>query len=55
MESSDLDIKKKNVGEDQEEKVIELHETSNMKGDYKNVAILLFLYLLQGKFFSSYH
>ena len=24
------------------------HEDSNMKGDYTNIAILLFLYLLQG-------
>lgn len=33
--------------EDQEQNVAVL-ETSNMKGDYGNVAILLFLYLLQG-------
>jgi hypothetical protein len=30
------------------EKIREVRETSNMKGDYSNVVILLFLYLLQG-------
>lgn len=44
MESSN----KKHVDQDQERKVEEVHETSDMTGDYRNVAILLFLYMLQG-------
>lgn len=42
-DSKDVDI-------DQDENKVEEnhHEKSNIKDDYQNVAILLFLYLLQG-------
>lgn len=42
--------KKRNVDQDQEQgrDQIETQEQSNLKGDYLNVAILLFLYVLQG-------
>lgn len=33
---------------------VEVHEASNLKGDYGNVAILLFLYMLQGNYFSKF-
>lgn len=39
-------------GEKEIEKIEnDLNETSNLKGDYGNIAILLFFYLLQGEYF----
>lgn len=36
------------IDQENGEKVREVRENSNLKGDYSNVVILLFLYLLQG-------
>lgn len=40
--------KTKDVDQGQELERVEVNENSDLKGDYSNVAILLFLYLLQG-------
>jgi hypothetical protein len=41
-------VKEKKVDQDQEQDERDKKKTSNLDGDYGNVAILLFLYLLQG-------
>lgn len=43
-----MELANENKSDEDQERRNENKESSNLKGDYGNVAILLFLYLLQG-------
>jgi hypothetical protein len=47
-ENREKNCENNEIDEENGEKIKIVQEGSNLKGDYANVAILLFLYLLQG-------